>query len=89
MELLAILCGLQLCLTRGITRLLVKSDCQLMINACNSGHSQDSQLGNIVEEIRRVQNWFDECRMRHISREHNVLAYTFARHTWHITDIVV
>lgn len=89
MELLALLCGLQLYLTRGITHLLVKSDCQLMVNVCNSGNFQHLQLGINIGEIRRTQHQFHVCSMRHAPREHNVLAHTFARYIWQINDIVV
>lgn len=56
-DLLALLRGLQLCLAWGISHLLVESNCQLMVNACNSSTFQDSQLGNIIDEIR----WINRC----------------------------
>lgn len=53
-KLLALLRGPQLYLAWGISHLLVESDNQLMVNACNSSTFQGSHLGKIVEEIRRT-----------------------------------
>lgn len=88
-ELLALLLGLQFCLTWGISHLLVECDCLLMVNACNNNTLMGSHLGNVIEEIRRIQHRFQVCNIQHIPREHNYLALTFARHTWQVSDIVL
>lgn len=88
-KLLALLRGQQLCLTQEILNFLMENNCLLMVQTCNKRTSQKSRLGNIIEEIWKLQDWFGACLIRHVPCEHNGLAHTFAYHAWQVSDIVI
>lgn len=59
-ELLAIFRGLQICLRMGIRRIMVESDCLLMIQEYQAKGTLTSILGHLILEIKRLQEDFEE-----------------------------
>lgn len=71
-----------------IKKIIMESDCLLMIRECQSDRAFTSFLGNIVVEIKRLQNSFEECCFQHIFREQNVPTHMLARFAWQVESII-
>ncbi|XP_042950144.1 uncharacterized protein LOC122282259 [Carya illinoinensis] len=89
-ELVAILRGLQLCIQSGISKLVVESDCKLLVEILQQEPQQDaSQLGNLTSEVKRLMSHFEVCLCKHVSRVGNRAAHKLARMAWNVDDLVV
>ncbi|XP_042965942.1 uncharacterized protein LOC122299620 [Carya illinoinensis] len=89
-ELVAILRGLQLCIQSGISKLVVESDCKLLVEILQQEPQQDaSQLGNLTSEVKRLMSLFEICLCKHVSRVGNRAAHKLARMAWNVDDLVV
>lgn len=71
-EPLAILRGLQLVSGLGIKKLILESDCLLMIQVCISSDTAHVclEIGVMVNEMHRVLLRFDDCMLQHVYRKY-------------------
>ncbi|KAG5052509.1 hypothetical protein JHK87_004707 [Glycine soja] len=79
-ELWSILYGMRLVADRHMKKVIVESDSLAAINLIHEGCPTLHPCFGIVEEIKNLYNEFEHCRCRHILREANILANTFAKH---------
>lgn len=89
-ELLAILRGLQIVSSMGIRKLIVESNCLLMIQICISKDSVHacSEIGILVDEIHGILSILNAGNIQHVYKEYNKLAHLLARYAWQL-DIIV
>ena len=76
----ALLRGLELALKHGFLRLEVESDCLSVINIISGAAFDDSYLGLIVHEILSIAQSFEVISFKHIFREANSVAHSFAKY---------
>lgn len=88
-EVLAIFKSLQLCLHQGIPRLIIESDCLLLMEEIQSQDSPNSILNNILLDIKDLMYHLIECQIQNLNRSCNMAAHTLARNAWHVSDIVL
>ncbi|KAF5454868.1 hypothetical protein F2P56_024501 [Juglans regia] len=86
-ELVAMLKGLQLCLTMDIKDLILESDSLLTVNQLNEDTNSWSFLGNIIKETKHLLTRFRSCIVRHIGCMRHLVAHRLARYAWHIQDV--
>lgn len=79
-ELWSILYGMRLVADRHMKKVIVESDSLAAINLIHEGCPTLHPCFGIVEEIKNLYNEFEHCSCRHILREANILANTFAKH---------
>lgn len=65
-KLLEILRGLHISTSMSIKRILVENDCLLMVKECNASGRSSSRLDHLVIEIKRLQEWFEVCKIKHV-----------------------
>lgn len=70
-EFVAILRGLQFCAGMEINKLILESDCSLMLKECLSAIIPLYEVGSLVIEIKKMQEGFVECQLQLIFREQN------------------
>ncbi|XP_042939615.1 uncharacterized protein LOC122274667 [Carya illinoinensis] len=89
-ELVAVLRGLQLCIQSGISKLMVESDCKLLVEKLQQESQQDaSHLGNLTFEVKRLMSHLDVRLCKHVSCLDNSVAHKLARMAWNVDDLVV
>ncbi|CAI9783849.1 unnamed protein product [Fraxinus pennsylvanica] len=89
-EFLAILRGLQICLSLSIPNLQVESDSPLVVQELTETPAESLFLwGNLIQDIRILMNRFPNINVRHKSRLSNSAAHYLIRNSWHLDDLVV
>lgn len=62
-----LLTGLRAASALGIRRLLVRGDSQLVVNQVSKEFQcTDPQMGAYVEEVRKLEQYFDEFELQHV-----------------------
>lgn len=77
-ELWAILHELQVAQIRGFRKVIAKSDCSMavdMITRCLKGYNSET----IVRKIRDNAKLFEEFKIQHVQRKHNMVADYLAK----------
>lgn len=75
-ETLVILRGLQLCAHQGIPKIIVESDCLLVIKKLEQLEASFSALGNLMH--------FLECKLQFINMLENGAAHCLAKYVWNV-----
>ncbi|XP_035543587.1 uncharacterized protein LOC118347674 [Juglans regia] len=86
-ELLALLRGLQFCVSLGIEKIQVESDCSLAIEALHQGNIDISKFGGIYFEIKELASHFGDCMFRYVYRETNEVAHYLAKYARNVGRI--
>ncbi|XP_042969199.1 uncharacterized protein LOC122301911 [Carya illinoinensis] len=86
-EAIALLRGLQLCVQWGVPKLMLKTDCLILVNALNENSECLTDFAFILQDIRRLMAAFQEVKVVHVNRLGNLVAHLLARHVWLINDI--
>ncbi|KAF5462687.1 hypothetical protein F2P56_018674 [Juglans regia] len=77
-ELIVVLRGLQLCVSMGISRIQVESDCLLVVEALEHNNMAGSLLGLLYQDIKSISSCFVECSFVYVPREGNRAAHGLA-----------
>ncbi|XP_042974784.1 uncharacterized protein LOC122306423 [Carya illinoinensis] len=86
-EAVALLRGLQLCVQWGIPKLMLETDCLILVNALNGNSECLTDFAFILQDIRRLMAAFQEVKVVHVNHLGNQVAHLLARHAWLIDDI--
>lgn len=86
-ELLAILRGLQLCIHKRITNLVIESDFLVMVQTIQDNGDSMSLLGNVVKDILVIMRFFYQCHIQHVGRMGNEETHKLANHALNITNL--
>ncbi|XP_042942894.1 uncharacterized protein LOC122277073 [Carya illinoinensis] len=86
-ELLAILRGMQMCIPLGIPKLMVESDCLMLVNELQSSQAPSSVNSNLVMEVKNLMSCFHEVLFEHVNRTCNGVAHVLARYAWNVCDV--
>ncbi|KAF5455283.1 hypothetical protein F2P56_024878 [Juglans regia] len=86
-ELLALLRGLQLVVYLGFSKLVVESDCMLLVQELKN--EQDSLLANdnLIMEAKSLLQHFQEVEVQYVHRMRNEVAHRLARYAWNVDNI--
>lgn len=84
--LLRILKLLQQCIHLGITHLIIESDFQFVVDTLLA-EDFDSDLDNLLANIREWMQKFIGCHIKLDYRECNKVAHALARHVWNTKHI--
>ncbi|KAF5468867.1 hypothetical protein F2P56_012979 [Juglans regia] len=88
-ELKAIFRDLQLCVSMGISRIQVESDCLLVVEALEQNTMDGSLLGLLYWEIKSLSSCFVDCSYVYVPREGNRAAHTLAQYAKNVDDIAM
>ena len=88
-ELIAVLRGLQLCVSMGISRIQVESDCLLVVEALEHNNMAGSLLGLLYQDIKSISSCFVECSFVYVPRKGNRVAHTLALYAKNVEDIAM
>ncbi|CAI9786406.1 unnamed protein product [Fraxinus pennsylvanica] len=88
-EALAILRGLQLCIPLGIRKLVIESDCLLLVQELQASSNSLANAGNIIADVKQLLSRFKEVQIQHVNRMGNSVAHALARNAWNVADISV
>ncbi|XP_040999440.1 uncharacterized protein LOC121245502 [Juglans microcarpa x Juglans regia] len=66
-ELFAIFKGLQLCLPLAIPKLIVESNCWLVVQELQDAQESSLADGNLIMEVKGLLSLFQEVRMEHVN----------------------
>ncbi|XP_041004081.1 uncharacterized protein LOC121249435 [Juglans microcarpa x Juglans regia] len=86
-ELVALLRGLQLIVHLGFSKLVVESDCMLLVQELNKEQDFLSADGNLIIEAKSLLKHFQEVEVQHVHRMGNEVAQSLARYTWNVDNI--
>ncbi|XP_041009383.1 uncharacterized protein LOC121253437 [Juglans microcarpa x Juglans regia] len=86
-ELLAMLRGLQFILHLGISKVVLKSDYLLMVEALANSEDSLSSQGNLLKEVRNLLSHFNKYQVQHVIRGGNQVAHFLAKHAWSVYDL--
>ncbi|KAF5468889.1 hypothetical protein F2P56_013000 [Juglans regia] len=86
-ELLAMLRGLQFSLHLGISKVVLESDCLLMVEALATSKDALSSQGNLLKEVRNLLSHLNEYQVQHVIRGGNQVAHFLAKHAWSVYDL--
>ncbi|CAI9762880.1 unnamed protein product [Fraxinus pennsylvanica] len=87
-EFLAVLRGLQLVMSMGISRLVIESDCLFVVSQLNDEESISLlPWGSIIADIRCLLSAFLDVKICHVNRLGNGIAHELARHAWEVESI--
>ncbi|XP_042980029.1 uncharacterized protein LOC122310214 [Carya illinoinensis] len=86
-EAVALLRGLQLCIQWGVPKIMLETDCLVLVNALNENSICLTDFAFILQDIRRLMVGFKEVKVVHVNRLGNLVAHRLARHAWLIEDI--
>lgn len=86
-ELLAILRCLQLCANMGIRKLIIKSDCLMVVQVLKKEIELAGMLDSLVNEIRKLQMLYVDCQVQHFYREGNWVAHKLAHYAWNVESL--
>jgi hypothetical protein len=73
-EALAVRRALSCALEEGFSRIIIASDCLLVIQRANSSVTDRSLCGAVIEDIKTCSNLFSSCAFLHVFRVHNVVS---------------
>lgn len=74
---------------RGIPKLIVESDCLTIVESISSMELPNSELGNIILDIRALMSHFLTCKIQHGNKNCNYAAHKLARNAWSVEDVVL
>ncbi|CAI9783491.1 unnamed protein product [Fraxinus pennsylvanica] len=84
----AVLQGLQLVMSMGISRLVIESDCLFVVSQLNDEESISlSPWSSIIADIRCLLSVFLDVKICHVNRLGNGVAHELARHAWEVESI--
>lgn len=75
----------------GIRKIILKSDCLLMIQLCNleGGMHPSSEVGVLAKEIHELVKAFDTCKLQHVYREFNIHVHLLECFAWHLDSCIL
>ncbi|KAF5481279.1 hypothetical protein F2P56_001946, partial [Juglans regia] len=89
-ELVAMFGGLQFYLQLGISRLILVSDCLVLINELQRPAALSlSKVGNLLKEAQTLMTRFSVCNCQHVNRSGNEATHKLDCLAWNIDDIVI
>ncbi|XP_042950614.1 uncharacterized protein LOC122282698 [Carya illinoinensis] len=88
-ELLAMLRGLQLCVSLGITSLQVESDSLLTVQELEKEGYSTTLWGGLIQEVKSLLQRYPNWSIQHKGREANGVAHCLARFAWNLDDICI
>ncbi|XP_042985441.1 uncharacterized protein LOC122314103 [Carya illinoinensis] len=86
-EATAMLRGLHFCAQWGVSKLILESDCLVLVNDLLSESENFTELGVLMQDIRRMLNGFQEVKVSHVNRLGNEAVHRLAKHAWNVLDI--
>ncbi|KAF5469163.1 hypothetical protein F2P56_013257 [Juglans regia] len=86
-ELLALLRGLQFNLHLGISKVVLESDCLLMVEALATNEDLLSSQSNLLKEVRNLLSHFEQYQVQRVIRGGNQVAHFLAKHAWSVYDL--
>lgn len=87
MELLAIFCGLQICISFDISNLIVENNSLLAIRAVLKGEDSCILQSDVIREILWMSRLFHSCCFQYVSRLGNDVAHKLPRYPWQVEDL--
>jgi ribonuclease HI len=81
MEAFAIREGARLAVERGYKYVIIESDSQLVVNLCNGGNHNRSEIMAICQEVREIGRAFSGFSIIFVGREANLAAHLCANQT--------
>jgi ribonuclease HI len=63
----------------GFSKVIVSSDCLLVVQRVTNGQEDRSLCGSVIHDIRKLVDSFTSCFFRHVYRSLNVAAHTLAK----------
>lgn len=79
-EALALWHGMKLCRQMGVTKLAIAGDAVNVINAIGRNVLDLSDIGGIMDAVRRMKAEFEWVSWKHVRKRQNGIAHTLARH---------
>ncbi|KAF5468190.1 hypothetical protein F2P56_012365 [Juglans regia] len=86
-ELIAMLRGLQFTSQLGFSRIILESDCLILVEGLQADGESFSVSGYLISEVKRMLHLFLEARVQHVPRMGNQVAHCLARHAWRVKDV--
>ncbi|KAF5444601.1 hypothetical protein F2P56_033721 [Juglans regia] len=88
-EATALLRGLQFCAQWGVPKLVLETDCLILVNALQSQTNFLTDFAFLLNDISRMMRGFQEVQILHVNRLGNIVAHQLARNAWNVEDIVM
>ncbi|KAF5450596.1 hypothetical protein F2P56_030930 [Juglans regia] len=86
-ELMALLRGLQLCVHLGFSKIVVESDCMLMVQELKDDQDSFSTNVNLIKEAKSLLQHFQEVEIQHVHCMGNEVAHRLACYSWNVDNI--
>lgn len=84
----AVLHGIAMAVERGLSNVVVQSDCLEVVRALESGSCPTTELGTILSEIKIHSMSFLDFKIAFIRRSCNVVVHNLARFAIHVNSEV-
>ncbi|CAI9767957.1 unnamed protein product [Fraxinus pennsylvanica] len=78
-----------LCVPLGIRKLVIESDCLLLVQELQASSDSLANAGNIIADVKQLLSRFQEIQIQHVNRMGNSVAHALARNAWNVADISV
>ncbi|KAF5451602.1 hypothetical protein F2P56_026695 [Juglans regia] len=88
-EATTLLRGLQFCAQWGVPKLVLETDCLILVNALQSQTTFLTDFAFLLNDISRMMRGFQEVQILHVNRLGNIAAHQLARNAWNVEDIVM
>ncbi|CAI9780907.1 unnamed protein product [Fraxinus pennsylvanica] len=85
-EALALLQGLQLCIPFDIPKIVIETDCLLLVQELQASPDSLATAGYIIANVKQLLSRFQEVQIQHVNRMGNSVAHALARN---VVDISV
>ncbi|KAF5454652.1 hypothetical protein F2P56_024300, partial [Juglans regia] len=85
----ALLRGLQLCMSLGIPKLIIESDCLFLVEEVNRSSESNAAIRSVVANVKSLMQTFPQCSIQYNNRFTNEAAHRLARHAWSIEDMFI
>lgn len=79
--------GLQLCADLRFSKLILESDCMLMVNELQVEAKSFSSVGNLQKEVKRLLQLFAEYKIQYVHKMENEVVYRLVIYVWNVENI--
>lgn len=86
-EAMAVLWGLQQCMSLGISHLIIESDFHILVNSILQEEDPRSDIGNLLHHIKEWMGKFQDCRIQIFHFHCNKASHTLAHYAWTVSSI--
>ncbi|KAF5470755.1 hypothetical protein F2P56_011246 [Juglans regia] len=85
-EAISMLRGLQICVQWDAPKILLETHFLTLVDALNNHVEYYIDFDFLLQDIRRMMNYYQEVKVLHVNMIGNSVAHQLARHAWSISD---